>query len=108
MHARATGAIAAPGRKHGSGGWLRLQGCAASDDGLLPGIIALAGRIEPDLHAVWEWFHETPIHPHGKTAMQLVRAGQGRVVMAFLQRVLVDSGRVESASQKPSAAGAAY
>lgn len=108
MYAHAAGAVAAPGQTHDDCGWLRVQGCAASNDGLLPGILTLAERIEPDPHAVWEWFHETPIHPHGKTAMQLMRAGQGRVVMSFLQQVLVDSDSTAGASQKPSAAGAAY
>ena len=70
----------------------------------LPEIIALAERVDPDRMAVWEWFLETPIRPHGKTAYELVQAGQGDVVIAFLQRILRDSGQVPGPPAKPACA----
>jgi len=79
-----------------------------SGGGLLPEIIVLAECIEPDREAVWEWFRESPIHPHGKTAMQLVQAGQGSAVIAFLQRILADSGSASGISGKPPAVGVVY
>ena len=99
MHACATGAIEALDWKHDTGRWLRLQGGTVLDGNLLPGIIALAERIEPDREAVAEWFREAPIHPHGKTAMQLVQAGQEGVVIAFLQWILADSGSAPDISE---------
>ncbi|MEO9078207.1 MAG: hypothetical protein ABI268_02745 [Rhodanobacter sp.] len=53
-------------------------------------IIGLADRVDPDPEAVWEWFFETPLLPHGKTARELVQADRGDAVVAFLTRTLRD------------------
>ncbi len=60
-----------------------------SDD-LMYEIICLADRVDPDPEAVREWFFETPLLLHGKTALELVHAGQGAAVIAFLRRILRD------------------
>lgn len=108
MHACTHETGAAARAKQVAGRWLSLQGCAAREDGLLPDILALAMRIEPDRRAVWEWLYETPIHPYGNTAVQLMRAGQDRVVMAFLRRVLSDGGNAASMPANPRPGSATY
>ena len=55
-------------------------------------IVALAVRIDPDRSAVREWFFETPLRTHGKTACELVQAGRSDVVVAFLEGILRDAG----------------
>lgn len=54
-------------------------------------IMCLADRIDPDASAVQEWFFETLLMPHGKTACELLHADQGAQVIAFLTRILHDA-----------------
>lgn len=60
-----------------------------SDD-LMHEIICLADRVDPDPEAVREWFFETPLFLHDKTAFELVQVDRGDAVMAFLRRILRD------------------
>lgn len=60
-----------------------------SDD-LMQEIMCLAEHIDPDAVAVREWFFETPLSPHGKTALELMQAHQGDAVIAFLERIICD------------------
>lgn len=59
-------------------------------DNLMREIIDLADRVDPDPEAIREWFFETPLLPHGKTALELVQANRGDTVIAFLTRTLRD------------------
>ncbi|MET4675826.1 MULTISPECIES: hypothetical protein [unclassified Luteibacter] len=54
-------------------------------------ILALASLIEPDPTAAWQWFMSTPlITAGGMTACELLFAGQGDRVIAFLRHALID------------------
>lgn len=53
-------------------------------------IICLADRVEPDSEAVREWFFDIPLFPYSKTALELVHADLGDVVITFLRRILRD------------------
>ncbi|MEO7065504.1 MAG: hypothetical protein ABI114_01220 [Rhodanobacter sp.] len=63
-----------------------------SDD-LMQEIMCLAKRVDPDATAVREWLFETPLLPHGKTALELMQANRGDAVIAFLKRILRDTGK---------------
>ncbi|QNK01340.1 DUF2384 domain-containing protein [Dyella telluris] len=53
-------------------------------------IFLLADRLEPDRAAVWQWFHCTPIRVFdGQTALELMTAGEGWRVEAWLETVLL-------------------
>ena len=56
-------------------------------------IMVLAARIDSSPEAIREWFFETPIQPHGKTAFELIRMGRGAEVMAFLKHAARDNRR---------------
>lgn len=55
-------------------------------------IFFLAERVDPDPEVIREWFFETPLLPHGKTAHELVQADQSAEVIAFLTRILQGIG----------------
>ncbi|WP_346949232.1 hypothetical protein [Dyella sp.] len=61
---------------------------------LLLHILALAEQVEPDREAIWEWFFRTPISPYGRTAYELGTDDRGDIVIAFLERVLDEAGKV--------------
>ncbi|UQN69189.1 hypothetical protein L0Z11_16255 [Burkholderia multivorans] len=80
-----------------SGAWKDVHAPAAPRAGTGADVLALARCIEPDPAAVWAWFVGTPIHPYGRTAMELVQAGQGDAVLAFLRRALRDLAEAAAA-----------
>lgn len=55
-------------------------------------VLSLAGQIDPDADAVMHWYHDVAIDElWGRTARELVDAGEGRRVLSFLGEVA--SGR---------------
>ncbi|MEO7065559.1 MAG: hypothetical protein ABI114_01505 [Rhodanobacter sp.] len=78
-------------------------------DNLMREIIDLADRVDPNPEAIREWFFETPLVPHGKTALELVQADRGDAVIAFLTRTLrdIDPSSEPSASRPGRSLGTA-
>lgn len=73
------------------------------DNSDLMRVMMLAQRLEPDIASVLEWLHAVPIpRLEGRTAIELIRAGQAERVIALL----IDALKREACRSRRSCASA--